>query len=178
MTSLALSRPTPTRRPAADLTAGFRLFLATGAAVVTLPILYALARAATGVAPGGGALKEVALAVHLATVVPALPLGAFVLLGRKGDPRHRLLGRVWLCLMLVAAISALGIRHINNGSFSAIHLLVPVVLVGSWRVVATARRGDIRAHRRTILLMFTGGLLLPAVLAFAPGRLMWTWLLG
>lgn len=179
MTTLALQPATrPTRRPAADLSPALRTFLATGAAVVTLPVVAALARTLTGATPGAGALKEVALAIHLATVIPAIPLGAYVLLKRKGTPRHRLLGKLWMVLMVVAAVSALWIRHLNNGSFSAIHLLIPVVLIGCWRAVSTARRGDIIAHRRGLLLLFVGALLIPAVTAFAPGRLMWTWLLG
>lgn len=178
MTALTLSRPARPRRPAADLSAGARTFLATGAAVVTLPILWALARALTGFAPHAGALREVALAIHLATVVPAIPLGAWVLMGRKGSARHRLLGKIWLALMVVAAVSAIWIRHLNDGGFSAIHLLVPVVLVASWRAVASARAGNIAAHKRGLLLLFVGGLLVPAVTAFVPGRLMWMWLVG
>lgn len=180
MSSLALpiaARPArPLRRPAADLSPAFRAALAVGAGVVMLPILLALARVLTGAAPGAAAFREVALSIHLATVIPAIPLGAFVLVKRKGSPRHRLLGKVWLVLMIVAATSALWIRHLNNGSLSPIHLLVPVVLFGSWRAVTTARRGDIRAHRRVLVLIFVGALLIPAVTAFVPGRLMWVWL--
>ena len=108
----------------------------------------------------------------------AIPLGGWRLLKHKGSPRHRLLGKLWLAMMVVAATSALWIRHLNDGRFSAIHLLVPVGLVGSWRAVATARRGNIYAHRRVLLLMFVGGLLIPAVTAFVPGRLMWLWLVA
>lgn len=177
MTALAI--PTvarPSRRRIADLSLATRSFLAIGAAVATAPILYALARALTGHAPHAGALKEVALAVHLLSVIPAIPLGAWVLLQRKGTPRHRVLGKLWLAMMIVAAVSAIGIRHLNGGSLSPVHLLVPLVLVGGWRAVAAARAGDIRAHRRVILSLFIGGLLIPAATAFAPGRLMWVWL--
>lgn len=179
MTTLTLNAAAttaPRRRPAADLGPGFRAFLAIGAGVVLLPILVALARVLTGHAPEGGALKAVALSIHLATVIPAIPLGAWVLLQRKGGPRHRLLGKVWLALMLAAAISAWWIRQVNHGGLSFIHLLVPMVLFGSWRAVATAKRGDIVAHRRVLVGMFVGALLIPAVTAFAPGRLMWMWL--
>ena len=179
MSALSLSRPIASkRRPAADLPRAVRTFLAVGAGVVTVPIVAALARTLTGVTPGAAALKEVALAIHLASVIPAIPLGAWVLLNRKGTPRHRMLGKVWLAMMIVAALSAMAIRHLNNGSLSLIHLLVPVVLIGSWRAVATARAGNIVAHRRGLLLLFVGALLIPALTAFVPGRLMWTWLLG
>lgn len=176
MSSLAL--PRPVRRPAGDLPRGVRTFLATGAAIVTGLTGIALTRAIVGWAPYGFALKEVALAIHLAAVVPAIPLGGWVLFGRKGGARHKLLGKAWLALMVVAAVSALGIRHLNDGRLSVIHLLVPVVLAGAWRVIATARRGDLLKHRRVIIGLFVGGLLLPGLSAFIPGRLMWAWLLG
>jgi uncharacterized membrane protein len=54
------------------------------------------------------------LTLHLATVLPALPLGAVVLLRRKGDLTHRLLGRVWTMLMLVAAASSFGLHSLTG----------------------------------------------------------------
>ena len=36
---------------------------------------------------------------HLATVLPAFFIGTFLLLNRKGTPRHKRLGRVYLVLM-------------------------------------------------------------------------------
>ena len=178
MSALSLPAARPARRPAADLGAGVRTFLATGAVLVTMAIMWALARALTGHAPHAGALREVALAIHLATVIPAIPLGGWVLLRRKGGARHRLLGKIWLALMVTAAVSAIWIRHLNDGRFSVIHLLVPVVLVASWRAVASAKAGNIVAHRRGLLLMFVGALLIPGLTAFVPGRLMWMWLVG
>lgn len=177
MSAIALPRRTPARRPAGDLTPGVRALLATGAGLVSLPIAWALVRALTGAVPVA-ALKEIALTIHLVSVVPAIPLGAWVLLARKGSPRHRSLGKLWLLLMIVAAVSAIWIRHLNRGGLSPIHLFVPLVLVGAWRAIATARRGDIVTHRRVLIGMFVGGLLVPAVTAFAPGRLLWLWLVA
>lgn len=178
MSSLALASTAPRRRPAADLPRPLRTFLATGAGLVTVATGTALARVATGWAPYGFALREVALAIHLAAVLPAIPLGAWVLLAGKGGARHRMLGKVWLALMLVAALSALGIRHLNDGRLSPVHLLVPVVLVGAWRVISSARAGNLVRHRRAVVGLFAGGLLVPGLIAFMPGRLMWAWLLG
>ncbi|WP_425228960.1 DUF2306 domain-containing protein [Sphingomonas sp.] len=179
MTSLALPRTDrPARRPAADLKPRIRIALATGALAILALIGVALTRALLFGAPGAAALREVALAVHLAAVIPALPLGAWVLLARKGSPRHRLLGKIWLALMVTGAVSALWVRHLNDGRLSAIHLLVPVVLAGAWRVVASARRGDIVAHKRALIGLLAGGMITPALLSFVPGRLMWTWLVG
>ena len=176
MSTLAVAHPV--RRPAGDLRPGTRTFLATGAGLVTAAILLALARVLIGAAPGVAAFKEVALVIHLLAVVPALPLGAYVLLTRKGTARHRLLGKIWMLLMVVGALSALWIRHLNGGSLSWIHLLVPVVLVTAWRAIVRARAGDIAAHKRGLVILFVTGLILPGLLSFLPGRLMWVWLVG
>ncbi|MBW8911747.1 MAG: hypothetical protein JF564_07670, partial [Sphingomonas sp.] len=50
--------------------------------------------------------------VHLAAIVPAVPLGAVMLFRRKGDRLHRLIGRIWAALMLVAALSSFGIHAV------------------------------------------------------------------
>lgn len=135
--------------------------MAAGGAVLGLLSLLALARATLGLAPAAPAAREVAVAVHLGSVVPAIPLGLFVLLTRKGGARHRLLGRVWMGLMVSTALSALFIRHLNHGGFSWIHIFVPATLVAAWAAIAAARAGDIAQHRNRLAGMFLGALVVP-----------------
>lgn len=149
--------------------------LISGAAIGAISAL-ALARAALGLAPTPPGARELAVVVHLATVLPALPLGLYLFLARKGGPRHRLLGRIWMALMAVTAIAALFIRHLNDGRFSFIHIASVVTLVGIPLAINAARRGRIAAHRRHLLAMFIGALLVSGVLSFLPGRIMWHWL--
>ena len=121
-------------------------------------------------------LPSIALAVHLATVLPAVPLGAYVLWGRKGDARHRLLGRIWAMLMVVTALSSFGLRGLT-GQFSLIHLLSLLTLVAIPRAIWQARRGNIKAHRRTMRNVYIG-LLVAGLFAFLPGRILGTALFG
>lgn len=139
---------------------------------------YALARAALGVAPTPPQAREIAVVVHLATVLPSLPLGLYIFLSRKGDARHRLLGRVWMVLMMITAIAALFIRHLNDGQFSLVHIASAVTIIGIPLAIKAAREGRIQAHRAHLLTMFIGALLVSGVLSFLPGRIMWTWLLS
>ena len=44
---------------------------------------------------------------HLATVLPAAVLGAFLLAARKGTPRHKLMGKIYMLLMLLTAATTL-----------------------------------------------------------------------
>lgn len=163
----SLDLPRPVR--AAVIVAGGAMTLATGIAI---------GKAALGVVPSYYIARDTAIAVHVASVVPAIPLGAWVLLSRKGTPTHRMLGKLWLVLMVIAATSAIFIRYINHGQFSWIHIFVPVTLLGAWRVIQTARAGNITTHRRVVAGMYLGALIVPGLFAFLPMRLMGAWLFG
>jgi uncharacterized membrane protein len=116
-----------------------------------------------------------ALIIHLGTVIPALPLGAYVLLSRKGGRLHRLLGRIWAGMMVVTAISSFWLR--SNGSLSPIHIFAVITLVSIPLAVLAARRGDIERHRRAMMGTYIG-LVIAGAFAFLPGRLLNTWLGG
>ena len=45
--------------------------------------------------------------LHLATVLPAFVIGAFQLLRRKGTPGHKLLGKIYMVLMLATGFITL-----------------------------------------------------------------------
>ncbi len=88
-------------------------------------------------------------------------LGAYILLRPKGTPLHRLLGRIWMVLMIVTAISSFFIHQLDLFyRFSPIHLLSIATLFGSWNAIAAARRGDIRLHKRIVAYLYFGGIIL------------------
>lgn len=151
---------------AAMLVAGGGLF---GLAV------FAVGRAALGHAPPTPWVRDLALIVHLATVIPAIPLGLVVFLTRKGSPRHRLLGRIWLALMGTTAIATLFIRNVGDGGFSWLHIFSGLTLVAIPKAILSARRGRIAEHRRHLLGLFVGALLIAGAASFLPGRTMWQW---
>ncbi len=138
----------------------------------------AAVRFAAGLAPDHAGTQSFAVMLHIATVVPAVPLGAWLMLSRKGTPRHKQLGKLWVALMVITALAALFIRQINGGGFSPIHLFVPLTLHGAWKTIATARRGDIAAHKKALIGFYLGALTIPGLFAFMPGRVMGTWLFG
>jgi uncharacterized membrane protein len=114
-----------------------------------------------------------AVQIHVATVIPAALLGPYIFLGRKGTPRHKLLGRLWLSLMVVTALSSFFIHSIRLwGDFSPIHILSAVVIVSSFLAIYHARTGNIRAHKSTLISTYIGGIFGAGVFTFWPGRLM------
>jgi uncharacterized membrane protein len=117
--------------------------------------------------------------VHLASVVPAFVMGVWLFVAPKGGRRHRAVGKAYLALMVVAALSSVGL-HAQVGPAVAVgplrlgllHLLVPLTLRGVWMAFHTIRRGDIQAHKRHMLGLYLGALVVAGVLSFAPGRLL------
>jgi uncharacterized membrane protein len=115
----------------------------------------------------------IAVQIHVAAVLPAAVLGAYILLNRKGTPRHRLLGKIWMMLMVMTSLSSFYIHEINLfHGFSPIHLLSISVLVGAWRAITAARAKNIRAHKAAVIGMYFGGIVIAGLFTLLPGRIM------
>ena len=116
-----------------------------------------------------------AIWIHLSAAIAALALGAGVFLARKGTFAHRMAGRSWALLMLVTAVSTYWIR--GSGDFSWIHLLSVFTLVALASAIDFAVTGRISAHRKTVIGLYTGGLMVAGAFAFLPqrllGRMLW-----
>lgn len=114
-----------------------------------------------------------AIQIHVLAVIPAALIGGYVLWARKGTALHRLLGRIWLFLMVVTALSSFFIHTINLvGGFSPIHILSVVVLVSAFEVVRSARRRDFVRHQRLVKSLYFGAIGIAGAFALLPGRIM------
>jgi uncharacterized membrane protein len=91
-----------------------------------------------------------------------------MLLRTKGTASHKRLGRVWVAVMLVVAISSFWIRR---DGFSWIHLLSIWTLISLAAAIWFIRRGNVRAHQGFMVGTFLG-LVGAGIGAFAPGRLL------
>jgi uncharacterized membrane protein len=121
----------------------------------------------------------IAVKIHLATVLPAFAIGTWqIFLSTKGSRYHRHLGFVYLALMMVTAIAAFFIRSVGHGSMTLIHLFIPLTFFGVVSPLWCARRGDVPGHKRAMLGLYLGGLLIAGTLAFLPGRIMHRVLFG
>ncbi len=111
--------------------------------------------------------------LHAAAALAALGLGALQFGLRRGGGRHRLMGRLWVGLMAVVALSSFGISGLRQvGPFSWIHLLSAVTLVALVRAVLYARRGNIAAHRWSMIGLTLGALVITGLFTLMPGRIM------
>lgn len=115
----------------------------------------------------------IAIQIHVAAVIPAALLGAYLLARPKGTPRRRLLGKIWLALMVITALSSFLIHQINMFfGFSPIHLLSIFVLSGCWGAIVNARKHNIEAHKRIVRSLYFGGIVGAGAFTFFPGRIM------
>lgn len=120
--------------------------------------------------------------IHAVLAGLSILLGGIQFALPKGTDFHRLLGRFWVGIMAIVALSSFAIHEIRIiGPFSPIHLLSIFVLIVLVRAVRAARRGDRgdRAkHRRSMILLYILGLLITGAFTLLPGRLMHSVLFG
>jgi uncharacterized membrane protein len=111
--------------------------------------------------------------IHAYAAMAAFVLGVVQLSGPKGTFGHRTIGFIWVTLMLVVSISAFFIHEIRLwGPWSPIHLLAIFTLIMLPVGVARAHRHDVVRHRRTMIGLFTGALVVAGAFTFYPGRIM------
>lgn len=119
--------------------------------------------------------------LHLATVVPALLLGPVILLRKKGDALHKLLGRIWATLMIITAIASAFIVAPGGGiagtGFSPIHFFTVWTLINVPLAIHLARKGHIRHHRGAMAGLYVG-LCIAGAFTLLPGRLLNTFFFG
>ncbi len=100
-------------------------------------------------------------------------LGVVQLTLAKGTKSHRIIGWMWVVLLMTIALSSFGIQMIRPGEFSYIHLLSIYTLIAVPLGVIHARRGRIKSHARTMLFIFFGGLVVAGAFTFIPERIMY-----
>lgn len=114
-----------------------------------------------------------AIQIHMLVAIGALILGIVMYSRKKGTWAHKMTGRAFALLMFLTALSAIFIRQINEGSFSWIHIFVPITFFALFETVFYIRKGNVKGHKRAVLGLFFGALLIPGVFSFMPGRTMW-----
>jgi uncharacterized membrane protein len=111
--------------------------------------------------------------IHAFAALAAFALGIFQLAAPKGTPRHRLTGWIWIGFMTIVVLTSFGIHELKTwGSWSAIHLLSVFTAIMLPVGVVHARRHRVRRHRRTMISIFVGALIVAGLFTFAPGRIM------
>jgi len=91
-----------------------------------------------------------AVQVHAFGAISAFGLGSAQMVLPKGRTAHMVMGWIWVGLMVLVAISAFFIRGINHGSFSPIHLFIPLTIFGLYGGLSALYRQDGHGHGRAM----------------------------
>jgi len=120
-----------------------------------------------------------AIQLHACAALAAFALGVVQLARVKGTTGHRALGYTWVASMLIVAITSLWIHELRLwGVWSPIHLLSIFTLAMLPLGVAYARRHNVTGHKRTMVSIFAGALIVAGIFTLAPGRIMYQVLFG
>src|ERR1700759_1299339 len=113
-----------------------------------------------------------AIPLHAFAAMAAFGLGVVQLAAPKGTLPHRTLGWIWVLLMAFVAGSSFWIHQIRLfGPWSPIHLLSIFTLVMLPLAVWKAHRHQVAAHRRAMILLFTGALVIAGLFTLVPNRI-------
>jgi uncharacterized membrane protein len=112
--------------------------------------------------------------VHAFAAMAAFVLGLIQFALPKGTGPHRVRGWVWVGLMAVISLTAFGIHELRMwGPWSPIHLLAIFTLAMLPLAVLHARNHRIAQHRRAMIAIFVGALVVAGAFTFVPGRIMY-----
>ena len=111
--------------------------------------------------------------IHAIMAMIAIILGGIQLSMKKGGLIHKLLGRIWVGIMLIVAITSFFIHEIKLwGAYSPIHLLslwtIFILGVGIYYV----RVGNIKRHKQIMIATYFFALILTGFFTLMPERIM------
>lgn len=112
--------------------------------------------------------------IHLATVVPCFIIGTVLLLIKKGTLIHKRFGSVYMILMLFTAIVTLfmpamvGPRFLDH--FGYVHGFSFLTIYTVPTAYLAIKKGNVKAHKRKMILLYFGAIIIAGGFTFAPGR--------
>jgi uncharacterized membrane protein len=114
-----------------------------------------------------------AIQLHAFAAMTAFALGIVQFSAPKGTLPHRTLGAIWVALMVTVGVSSFWIHGMRLwGPWSPIHLISIFTLVMLPLAVWAAHRHAIDRHRRAMIAIFFGALVVAGLFTLVPGRVM------
>ena len=105
-------------------------------------------------------------------------LGGLIFSSPKGTLAHRVWGWLWIACLTSVCLTGGFIQAIIPGSFSTLHILIPVTMVlivySIWNIkMYQQTQNDIyrQAHMASMIAVYGGALMIAGVFTLLPGRL-------
>ena len=105
-----------------------------------MPVIYSIDQA------------PVHILLHMIAALVAVLVGGVVLFRKKGTNAHRIMGRLWVGLMLYVAIGSFFIQA--RGRLSLIHILSVVIIISMLLAVYAILRGHVRQHKISMSISY------------------------
>lgn len=116
---------------------------------------------------------------HLATIVPCVLLGGVLLILKKGTRLHVIAGRIYMFLMMATSTIVLfmpahvgGYRLFNH--FGWLHIFSVVTLYTIPKSYLAIKRGDVKSHKWSMMMLYFGAILVAGSFTLLPGRYLHT----
>jgi uncharacterized membrane protein len=114
------------------------------------------------------------LIIHLATVLPCFLIGTILMIIRKGTKIHIYSGRVYMLFMVITATVTLfmpaqvGPRFLDH--FGLLHSFSLLTLYTVPTAYSAIKSGNVKVHKRKMILLYFGAIILAGGFTFYPGR--------
>lgn len=116
---------------------------------------------------------------HAITALVAVIVGGVQLTSTKGTRQHKVLGYIWVTLMMYVSVSSFFISEIQVwGAYSPIHLLSGWTILTLCTGVYFARVGNIKFHQLNMQMLYVLALILTGLFTLLPNRVMGQMLFG
>ena len=120
-------------------------------------------------------MYELLRTIHLIAVSPCLIIGAYLIyFSTKGSGNHKNIGWAYMILMFFQAGISLfmearvGPQFLNH--FGWIHLLSILTIYTVPKSIYYIKKGDIKGHSRSMIILFWAGLIIAGGFTLVPGR--------
>ena len=111
--------------------------------------------------------------LHAIAAILAIIVGGIQLYMNKGSVTHKLLGYVWVGLMLIVSVSSFFIHEIKLWNiYSPIHLLSAWTIFSLGLAIYYVRISNIKRHKQVMIMIYGFALVLTGFFTFMPGRVM------
>ena len=108
--------------------------------------------------------------LHLLVVIPSIILGLMNLALKKGTSIHKLNGKLWVVLMLIASLSSFFIMP--TGSLTWLHLFAVLVIFTVLIGMFAIHKNNKKLHVGCMLGAYIGTVISAYIAASVPGRLL------
>ena len=115
---------------------------------------------------------------HLLTVIPCVLIGGYLLAVKKGTPFHKLLGKLYMSLMVITAVITLfmpayvGPQFLHH--FGYIHLFSILTLYSVPTAIIAVKKGQIKKHKFKMIFLYVGAIIIAGGFTLSPGRFLHT----